>query len=97
MLVAWRDGLNRNHLKYDPTPTYTNYCKEAPPALLLESVNDLIYQFLEDTNKLYPRSLKKLLIPRRKEFHVCKMVYLLAKWMYAENYTNLQVKFNSQD
>lgn len=97
LLSAWRNGLNKNHLNFDPSVNYTNYCKEAPPALILESVNDLIYTYLEEACKNYNRPLKKLLNPRRKEYHVCKFVCYLAKWMYVESFTNLQVKFNVLD
>jgi hypothetical protein len=30
LLSAWRNGLNKNHLNFDPSVNYTNYCKEAP-------------------------------------------------------------------
>ena len=27
ILSAWRAGLNKDHLNYDPSVSYTNYCK----------------------------------------------------------------------
>lgn len=35
LLIAWRNGMNVDYAKFDPASGYTQYCREASPALLL--------------------------------------------------------------
>jgi hypothetical protein len=46
-LTVWKNSLNHNYQKFDTTTViHSNYCRDASPALILESINDVIYDNL---------------------------------------------------
>lgn len=97
ILTAWRNNLNKFYSKFDHSDTYTSYCQQAPPSLILESVNDLIYQYLDEAVASFSLPAQIFLHQRRREYNLCRFIYLFGKWLYADRYTNLLLKFNNPD
>lgn len=93
ILTLWRKHLNSNYTKYDPKNSYADYCREAPPTNILESVNDFLYDEIVRM-KADSGQAVKLLANRRREYYVVRFLFLLSKWLYADRFTNLMIKFN---
>ncbi len=66
---------------------------------MLEIVNELVLHYLDQQESSFASVLTggKLLLASKRPFHLTKFVYLFAKWLFAEKFTNSKLQLNTYE
>lgn len=98
LLAIWRNSINNTYTQFEEG-RYGCYSRDATCGSVLEIANDIVLRYFDEQESSFQAVLSggKLFPPQKRPFHLTKFVYLFAKWLFAEKFTNSKLQLNTYE